>query len=159
MKIDNIRFLVNSMLGGLARKLRMLGYDAEFSSGADSTLIRYRSRAESRIVLTKNAELVKTLGEKAWLVSGSGSREEFNSVVPLLRRITVSPNPLSRCLDCNSRLGKITKEEARDLIPHYSWISTDDFMRCPDCHKIYWKGTHHRRMLERIEEMKEELEK
>ena len=157
LRIDSDRFLVNSMLGGLARKLRMLGFDAEFSSGVDGAVIRYRSRAEIRIVLTKNTELAKVLGDRAWLVSGTGTREEFRSVVPLLRRISGSADPLSRCLDCNSPLEKITREAARNTIPHYSWTNTDHFMRCPDCKKKYWKGTHHKRMLDEIKEMEEEL--
>ncbi len=145
------------MLGGLARKLRMLGFDAEFSSDDDSALIRYRSRAENRIVLTKHAELAKSLGDRAWLVSGAGTGEEFHSVVPLLRRITGPADPLSRCLDCNSRLEKITREDARDTTPHYSWVRADHFTRCTDCNKTYWKGTHHKRMLDEVREMKKQL--
>lgn len=157
MRTDGYSFLLNGMLGVLARKLRMLGLDAELSADSDPVMIRYRSRSESRIVLTKNRKLARSMGERAWLVSGTGARDEFRSLVPLLRMITVRTDPLSRCLDCNCRLVKASREQVRDSVPHYPWITADRFSRCPRCDKSYWKGTHHSRMLGEIREMEEEL--
>ena len=159
MRNDSERFLLNGMLGVLARKMRMLGLDAEFSADAGIVMIRYRSMAEDRIVLTKNPKLAKTLGDKAWLITGEGAWEEFQSAVPLLKMITVTIEPLSRCLDCNRRLLRVTREQVKNSVPHYSWVNADHFMTCPACDKKYWKGTHHRKMLEEIREMTEELRK
>jgi uncharacterized protein with PIN domain len=157
LRTDSDRFLLDGMLGVLARKLRMLGLDAEFSADADPAMIRYRSRAEARIVLTRNPKLVKILGDRGWLVTGTDAREEFQSLVPLLRMITPPRDPFSRCLDCNTRLVSATREQARDSVPYYVWKNTEHFMTCSSCDKNYWKGTHHRRMLEEVREMEEEL--
>jgi uncharacterized protein with PIN domain len=56
-------------------------------------------------------------------------------------------NPLSRCSGCNEPLDRITREEARDLVPQYVYENKDLFLRCPRCRRTYWHGTHVRRMV------------
>lgn len=150
-------FLLDGMLGTLAKKMRMLGFDAEFSADEDDTLIRYRSLSEGRIVLTRDARLAEKLGESSWLVSGAGVREEFASVLPLLRRLGLPVKPLTRCLDCNAILCEMAREEVRKRVPRYVWMTAERFMGCPRCKKCYWPGTHADRMAAEIAEMLEAL--
>ncbi|GBE15083.1 MAG TPA: hypothetical protein ENH32_02775 [Proteobacteria bacterium] len=150
-------FLLDGMLGTLAKKMRMLGFDAEFSADEDDTLIRYRSLSEGRIVLTRDARLAERLGEDSWLVSGMDAREEFASVLPFLRPLGLPVKPLTRCLDCNAMLRELDREGARNMVPRYVWMTAERFMVCPRCKKCYWHGTHTDRMLAEIGEMVEAL--
>ena len=150
-------FLLDGMLGSLAKKMRMLGMDAEFAADEDDTLIRYRSRSEGRIVLTRDARLAERLGENSWLVSGADARGEFASVLPLLRRLELPVKPLTRCLDCNVVLRQVGREAARDKVPQYVWRTSERFVECPRCGKCYWPGTHADRMAAEIAEMLEAL--
>ena len=150
-------FLLDGMLGSLAKKMRMLGMDAEFAADEDDTLIRYRSRSEGRIVLTRDARLAERLGENSWLVSGADARGEFASVLPLLRRLELPVKPLTRCLDCNAMLYEMDREEAGNMVPRYVWRIAERFMGCPHCKKCYWHGTHTDSMLAEIAEMVEIL--
>lgn len=134
----------------------MLGLDVLYDPDADDHLIRYTSRRESRLVLTKDRRLAAILGSDAYLVYGSKVAEEFTSLVPLLRHLACRFDPLSRCMDCNEKLTSMKHAEAEGNVPRYVFASCRDFMRCPKCGKIYWEGTHSGSMRKGIELMLEE---
>jgi hypothetical protein len=52
------------------------------------------------------------------------------------------PQPFTRCAECNGALADLAREAARDLVPPYVWSTQTEFRRCPDCDRVYWKGTH-----------------
>jgi uncharacterized protein with PIN domain len=54
--------------------------------------------------------------------------------------------PLTRCLNCNCPIGRITKEEAGEAAPPLSRQHASEFRRCSGCGKVYWNGSHYRRM-------------
>ena len=49
---------------------------------------------------------------------------------------------LIRCIDCNSLLEKIQKEDVEDKVPPYVFKTQRNFIYCSKCRKYYWKGTH-----------------
>jgi predicted Fe-S protein YdhL (DUF1289 family) len=59
--------------------------------------------------------------------------------------------PFSRCLICNARLLPVAKRLVRDLLPERVRDRLDSFHRCPGCQRIYWEGSHWRRMRERLQ--------
>ena len=57
--LRELRFVADAHLGGLARLLRMLGFDAVYSNTIADEQIRDLAQAEGRIVLTRDRELLK----------------------------------------------------------------------------------------------------
>ena len=55
-------------------------------------------------------------------------------------------HPLTRCTECNELLTSIKKEDARDCVPTYVYESNSNFLQCIQCGRIYWPGTHVKRM-------------
>src|SRR4030042_248690 len=52
-----MKFLVDRMLGKLAKALRLLGYDAIYFQGEDLTQLIRLAREQDRVILTRNTKL------------------------------------------------------------------------------------------------------
>ena len=48
----------------------------------------------------------------------------------------------TRCVECNTPVEKIEKSKVKPKVPPYVYKVQEEFMECPNCDKIYWKGTH-----------------
>jgi len=147
------RYLVDSMLGTLAKRLRMLGIDAAYDKDIDDSEIRYRALAENRIVLTSDRQLAAQLKENSCLVTGENVDEEFSSIVHLLKPFADSLRPLESCLECNITLEKLKKENLRPKVPDHTFNTEDNFMGCSECGNVYWSGSHSDKMRKSVEKM------
>jgi len=156
--VSQPRFIADTMLGTLARKLRLLGVDSSYFSGVENGELKYRARSQSRILLTKDTTLARTLGESAWLVSGDNVKEEFLSITERLAPFSDDIVPLSRCLDCNEPLITIDISEAVGKVPPYILTSKTHFSKCFSCGKVFWEGTHSESMGEEVKWMRGVLE-
>ena len=155
---DSLRFVADIMLGSLAKKLRLLGIDTAYTSEADDSELKYLVRSQGRILLTRNMNLSKNLGDLAWFVTGKDVWEEFLSIVKRLMPFNDQFEPFSRCLECNDLVLSIKPSEADGKVPPYIYRSKKTFSRCPSCGKVFWEGTHSERMREEIEWMRGVLE-
>ncbi len=140
------RFVLDVHLGALAGYLRMLGFDTLWhNDSADEELARVSS-AERRILLTRDRGLLKR-GEvtHGYLVRSAAARQQVEEV---LYRFDLwdSLRPFSRCLRCNGALRLVAKEAVTDRLPPRTAEYYDEFQECPACGRIYWKGSHFRRM-------------
>jgi uncharacterized protein with PIN domain len=158
-KNDQPSFLADKMLGSLARKLRLLGIDTAYAGDVDDSELKYIVRSRDRILLTKNRKLAGSLGDSAWLVEGDGVKEEFDSIVPEMSGAGCQFAPFSRCLDCNEPLAILDPSETEGKVPPYIQASQTHFSECPSCGKVFWEGTHRKRMEREVERMKGILEK
>ena len=59
--------------------------------------------------------------------------------------------PFSRCLRCNTLLEQAGKDQVHHQLPARIALLHDEFLRCPDCGRAYWKGGHFRRMRQWID--------
>ena len=57
--ISNLKFIVDSNVGKLAKWLRMMGYDTFFFNGTDDSHLIAIALAEERIILTKDTQIMK----------------------------------------------------------------------------------------------------
>jgi uncharacterized protein with PIN domain len=46
------------------------------------------------------------------------------------------------------------KEEVEDRLPLRTRRDFDDFHRCPQCDRIYWKGSHFDRLVALVEDVR-----
>ena len=145
------------MLGSLARKLRLLGFDTVYVKDAADSELKYMVRSQGRILLTRDIRLAKSLGDLAWPVKDGNVREEFISIAGMLADTALHPAPFSRCLDCNGLLQSIEPTDAQGIVPPYIYQAKKIFSRCSSCGKIFWEGTHRKRMEEEVAWMREKI--
>jgi hypothetical protein len=148
--INEPRFIVDDMLGKLAVRLRMLGFDTSFyGDSADSFLLR-KSKEENRILLTRDANLVRIRGVNAFFISSKKLKEQIQQVIEKFK-LKISPqNMFSRCSVCNEPLEEVSKQKVKGRIPPVVYKLFDKFSFCPECKKFYWKGTHYEKIIEEL---------
>jgi uncharacterized protein len=138
------------MLGTLARKLRALGLDtAYYKSGDDGGLL---SLAESsgRIILTSDRGLAARAarkGAKAVLVKGRSDGERMRVIAKALRgsKVRFAPGD-SFCSVCGNTLQRVSKAEVSGKVPPSVVLRHRLFFKCAACGKIYWRGSHWKRL-------------
>ena len=150
------KFVVDVHLGKLAAYLRMLGFDATYGRSLTDAQLAQISRGEHRILLTRDRGLLKhgVITHGYW-VRETNSRRQIAEVMhrfSLARAI----RPFTRCMACNGVLEPVSKEQARSLIPGRSIERYDEFHRCEQCGRIYWKGSHYGHMSRWISELASE---
>lgn len=149
----NPRFLLDGMLGALARWLRICGYDAEYiRSVPDEELIR-RAAEEGRVLLTRDRLLYRKAvraGVEALMVEGESDAEKLASVS---RRFSLELDPeRSRCPQCDAPLAAVDREAVQGKVPPRTFEAYDEFWVCSSCGKVYWRGSHWRNIVETVKE-------
>jgi hypothetical protein len=65
--------------------------------------------------------------------------------------------PFTLCLECNQPLVLSEKEDVKELVPPYIFQTQTQYMQCPACQRVYWRGTHWQRMSRELERIVSEL--
>jgi len=144
-------FIVDGMLGSLARWLRIAGYDSTYFRGMDDALLLDEARGSSRILLTRDRELYQR-SRKQGLRSVFLESEAVKGQLTQLKRefgLEMSATN-SRCPRCNGLLKETPKADVRDLVPSESFSAFDEFWVCWDCSRAYWKGSHWEKIRETL---------
>ena len=146
------RFVLDVHLGKLARRLRLLGFDALWDRDpVDEGLVGI-SLSERRILLTRDRGLLKRRElTHAAAVRATDPRRQLIEVVERFD-LARSAAPFTRCLACNGRLAATPKEDLLDRIPVGTRLHYDTFLACASCRRVYWWGPHARRLREIVEE-------
>ncbi len=142
------RFIADAHLGGLARLLRMAGFDTLYDNNfEDGQIVQIASR-EERIILTRDRDLLKRREvARGCYVRAIKSAEQLGEIA---RRLGLAPEmrPFTLCLSCNAPLRPIAKQLIREKLPPAVQATQEEFCTCDICHGIFWKGSHWRRMSE-----------
>lgn len=48
----------------------------------------------------------------------------------------------TRCVLCNKILSEVSRDKIKDKVPEYVFQAQDKFLRCDECGRVYWQGTH-----------------
>lgn len=137
------RFLVDNMLGRLARWMRLLGLDTAWPGQvADPDLVA-QAVAEDRVLLTRDRRLAMRRALRG-RVLGIRSEKWREQLAQLLAEIPLTPEikPLSRCSRCNAALVPAVAADLPCQPPPYVVQTQPAFSRCPNCGRAYWPGTH-----------------
>ena len=142
---DNIyRFFCDAMLGGLARWLRAIGYDAAFEYGIDDGRLVEQARNDERTILSSDGGLfernvIKNGDIRALYIPQQLSRlEQLRFVVTQLGLERLP----ARCMACGGELAEVPKHTVADEAPPLAFRHCDQFWRCRACGKLLWRGTH-----------------
>lgn len=144
------RFILDVHLGKLARLLRLLGFDVAWARGWDDGEIIDRALSERRIILTRDRGILKQkrVTHGYWL-RHQDPEQQLTEVLEALD-IGGQARPFSRCLECNGRIRAVPKEAVKGLVDARIHRRFDRFRRCEHCGRIYWEGSHFRRLQDRI---------
>jgi uncharacterized protein with PIN domain len=137
------RFLVDSMLGSLARWLRIGGYDAEYRRDADDDSLIEEASRTGRVLLTRDrvlAQRAKKRGVETILVEVEGDVEQLGALAATLE-LELDPSN-SRCPTCNGSLTRVERDRVRGRVPEASLEAFDVFWECGSCGGVYWRGSH-----------------
>lgn len=144
-------FAADAMLGRLARWLRVLGFDTHYDEAiADPELVRI-AREEGRVLLTRDRHLLRELRpERALEIQRDDPLEQLRDVVNALA--LAAPRELfTRCMLDNAPLRELEGEEALMRLPPGVRGIAGPVRQCPVCGRVYWLGSHARRMRHAIE--------
>lgn len=155
-----MKFLVDQMLGTLAKWLRLAGIDTYYATQkiSDDELLEI-AKKQNRIMITRDKELhmrakkkdISTLFTKSISLS-----EQLHLVFQSYPTITNEINPLTRCSLCNTSIQPIEKEKIKGEVPNRVYKQNTKFWHCPTCNHIYWRGTHYEKILEKIKNLNQE---
>ena len=136
-------FIVDGMLGTLARWLRIAGYDVIYFRGLDDDLLLKKTKESARVMLTRDWELYQRSLKLSLRSIYFESEEVVAQLTHLKRQLSlklVASN--SRCPRCNGLLVETPKSDVEGLVPAESFNTFEEFWVCGDCSRVYWKGSH-----------------
>jgi len=144
--LRRLRFVADAHLGGLARMLRMLGFDTLYSNRFNDDEIREIAAGDARIVLTRDRELLKCRDiTHGCYVHALRPMDQWKEVVARLQ-LERDARPFTLCLHCNAALKEIDKAEVLEQLPENGAKYYEHFCTCLVCKRIYWEGSHWKRM-------------
>lgn len=151
MDQTEIAFLVDRMLGKLATYLRIFGVDTLYFNEVNQCALVEKAQKEGRVVLSKDAKLKKVAGRPEFLfIVGDRIDDQLRQVVCHFD-LRVDPQRwFTRCIRCNTHLVSTTIEDIKGKVPSYIVSTQKTFAVCPTCGKVYWRGTHVKKMEERF---------
>jgi hypothetical protein len=152
-------FLVDRMLGKLVVWLRIFGYDTVYAGDLkippkaeeDEFLLSF-TKEEGRILVSRDKQLIdraKSMHTDCYRVE---SNRPMDQIFELLSAYDIDINPKTiRCSLCNAKIRKIGEEE-REIIKRRDYVpkKEGDFWICTGCGRVYWKGSHWKKMMENL---------
>jgi len=159
---DKPTFFVDAMLGNIARKLRLSGYDSQYFADIDDDKLIDSAKKENRIVVSSDKELIKKtkkLGMKSIYVTKKEEIEQFFEIINniKLQRIQINSS-VARCPKCNSLTELVDKNSVKEKISQGVIKLNDKFWKCKSCNQIYWEGTHIKNLQNFVGKINERLQ-
>lgn len=137
-----MRFVVDCMLGKLAKWLKILGFDVVYFSRAEDHDLLSIARKEGRLLLTRDHRLRDRARDiRVLLIASEKWPDQLRQVVEELQLKDLI-RPYSRCLDCNVELKALSKRRVKNLVSPFVYERATSFAICPACGRVYWEGTH-----------------
>ncbi|HUW92538.1 MAG TPA: Mut7-C RNAse domain-containing protein [Bacteroidales bacterium] len=157
--LRELRFIADVHLGRLVKYLRLCGFDTYFRNDTSDREIIDLALAEKRIILTRDKGLLRNrhVTHGYWIRSAH-PEEQMREI---MNRLDLKNQVLlfTRCVVCNGVLTDVTKEEISHRLLPDTLIYFNKFKMCPECHRIYWKGSHYERMKDFIGKLINESDK
>ncbi len=151
-------FILDGMLGKLARWLRMMGHDVKYSTTLEDSQLIKIAKDESRVLLTRDLALFQRAIAKnteSYYVEGINEVERLTELVDRFNLPLFIDLKKSRCPKCNALLQQVPKEKIADKTEQNTLKHYDDFWECPNCGAVYWQGAHWTNIHATLEHVKE----
>lgn len=153
--MPEVRFFADSMVGKLAKWLRLMGFYVEYADSklSDSEIIDYCG--ENNLFLLSRDKELSTRYAQSMYIQSYNPNEQLKQV---LSKFPPDPSMyFTRCPVCNGPNEKInTSDFQGDLLEsvkeRFSYV-----YRCENCGKVYWEGSHFEAILGNIQKIVKEL--
>ena len=146
-------FIVDCMLGKLAKWLKILGFDALFFSRVEDDELLAIALKEGRILLTRDSRLIGRAKKVETLFLESEEWQEQVKQVLEHFNLREKVEPHTRCIQCNVGLKNLAPKNAKNLVTPFVYKQADSFALCPDCGRVFWRGSHFKDMEVQIKEL------
>lgn len=147
------RFMCDEMHARLGRYLRAAGYDTAIASaGTDDRALIAEAVSEGRVLLTGDRHILSHRSSRETEVIILPPHGLEGSVKVLMTHCPINwlMAPFSRCLIDNTPLGPAGDGDVQ-RIPADAREFGDQITTCPECKRVYWPGSHPKRMLRKME--------
>lgn len=145
------RFLCDEMLGHLCRYLRAAGYDTLLANdGARDAELLKRCHVEQRYFLTQDTLIREhKAADGIALILPHANLDRLAVLVGAHFKLDWTAHAFTRCLLDNTPLLSadvaVTAHAPSDVRE-----AGEPLLHCPTCERVYWKGSHYRRLLARL---------
>lgn len=145
-------FIVDETTGDFARWLRILGFDTKMIKNRRGISLIAIALKEEKLIITRSSKLLNKEKECCIHIN---STDTISAIVELKETdLLTGMKPFSRCIECNTLLQKTSKNNIIGRIPPYIFKRHNKFSLCPRCGRIYWKGSHLKRMVKELQDAK-----
>ena len=147
-----MKFVCDEMLQRLGSWLRAAGYDTLIESdGRDDYPLLQQAIAERRKLITRDRKLLEYRRAPGHVILLEARNLE-ECAADLSRQLPINwqYRPFTRCLVCNTRLRRAGPAERAGLPEDVR--DREGTLYCPTCNKVYWDGSHVRRMRHRLQQ-------
>ncbi|MGQ9922247.1 MAG: Mut7-C RNAse domain-containing protein [Desulfobacca sp.] len=149
-----MKFYVDQSLGKLIKWLRLLGFDTHPVQLHPRGSTQLPPRQPEVYFLTQQTSWPARERRPDLLILTSQDPEE--QLAEICQRLQLAPEtwlPLQRCSTCNLPLQPLPPDRLEGRVPDYIAASHQQFLECPRCQRVFWEGSHQRRIRRRLEEL------
>jgi len=148
------KFLVDSMLGKLARFLRIFGYDTIYANDLEEFFgespvpddkLKQFAEENNRIIITKDYIFCKKMKGRSIYLKGEGVYNYLNQLREELQMNYTFLMERARCSVCNSIMERVKdKKLIKNSVLDETYNNYNEFYQCinPNCNKVFWNGPH-----------------
>jgi uncharacterized protein len=153
---EEIKFFADVMAARLVKWLRATGFDTAWEDAISDEQLVKRAVEENRFILTLDKKLTAHWRvDNVLLLESEDAFEQFRQTIKHFK--IKNPKELfTRCLVCNTLLREIKAAEMTEDLPPSVRENQWAFQYCPNCNKVFWEGSHTRRMRLKIQELFEQ---
>ena len=148
--MNSYKFVADSMLGRLAKWLRIIGYDTFYQPVYMKNEIDNFIQ-KGRVFITRNRAFSEKYPTSIFIHSDLVK----DQILEMKDRGYINEERskwFSLCSQCNRVLVKAKLERARKDIPEYVFYQNiSDISYCKTCGRYYWPGSHKKSMLLQLE--------
>ena len=149
-----LRFVADAMLKKLAKYLRALGYDTLFDKSLSDQELREKTQQESRVLLTRDQELYEaTPDQLSYYVEPLYPTAQLQAVADEFALLFNESRFMCRCLECNTLLMELEKEDLPHEIPPRVDMRHEVFYYCSSCDQVFWRGDHVARLRKKLSQI------
>lgn len=156
------KFFVDAMLGNIAKKLRLMGYDTRYEANIEDARLVELAVKDHRIIISRDDNLVRKalkLGIKSIFL---GNKEEIKQIREIINKLNLKSVQINgdkaRCTKCNSKTNLVDKKNLNNKLPIRILEFNEKFWECKSCDKIFWEGTHIKNLQKLVGELNGSLQ-